>query len=385
MSLTLNRYAEKLEVPGIRKFSNRISEFPEAVNLTVGQPDFHTPAIVKQTFIDAVNDNYTTYSHNQGLPELRRAVSQFMADKYNACYESDCILITNGASEAIDTVFRTLLEPGDEVILPGPIYAGYIPVIENMGATVVLIDTTVNQCKVTPEMIEAVVTDKTKAIILNYPNNPTGAILSADDTAALAHYLAQQNFYTISDEIYSENTFGQPHVSFGSFPELQEKLLLINGLSKSHAMTGFRIGFCMGPAELMAHITIVHAYNCICANVPAQHAAIAAVTTARDAAAVMNEAYIVRRNYCMERLSAMNMRCIQPDGAFYLFIDIQPFAMTSFDFANRALEQYGVVIVPGSTFTAAGEGYVRLSYAYHQDVLAEGLNRLEAMVNDLTR
>ncbi|TDM12418.1 aminotransferase class I/II-fold pyridoxal phosphate-dependent enzyme [Macrococcus lamae] len=384
MALTLNPNAEKLDVPGIRKFSNRLSEFPDAINLTVGQPDFKTPDIVKQAFIEAVTHDYTTYSHNQGLYELRAAVSQFMSEKYDARYTADNILITNGASEAIDTVFRTILVPGDEVILPGPIYAGYIPVIENMGAKVVLIDTTQNHCKVTPQMIAEAVSKKTKAVMLNYPNNPTGTILSAEETAELAYYLAEQNFYTISDEIYSENTFNRKHVSFGAFASLKDKLLLINGLSKSHAMTGFRIGFCMGPAELMSHITIVHAYNCICANVPAQHAAITAVTSAKDAAYAMNKIYIDRRDYCIDRLAAMNLQCFQPDGAFYLFIDIRSFNMNSFDFANLALEKYGVVLVPGSTFTDAGEGYVRLSYAYHKDVLTVGLDRLEAMITDLS-
>ncbi len=383
MSLSLNQYAEKLEVPGIRKFSNRVSEFPDAINLTVGQPDFATPAIVKQALIDAVNSNYTTYSHNQGLLELRRSVSTFMRDKYSVDYPAEDILITNGASEAIDTAFRTILEPGDEVILPGPIYAGYIPVIENMGAHVVVIDTTANHCKVTPDMIASAVTKKTKAVMLNYPNNPTGAVLSYEETADLAHYLAAQDFYIISDEIYSENTFGQQHVSFGSFKSLHHQLILINGLSKSHAMTGLRIGFCMGPSKLMKHITIVHAYNCICANVPAQHAAIAAVTTAKDAAIEMNKAYIERRDYCISHLSKMNLNCIPPNGAFYLFIDIRHFGLSSFDFANMALEKYGVVLVPGSTFTEAGEGYVRLSYAYHKDILAQGLDRLETMTNEL--
>ena len=247
MELSLNNNSKFLRAPSIRQFSSRIKNIPDCVNLTIGQPDFPMPEVVKDAYIKAIQDDQTSYSHNKGLMETRTAVRNYFNQRYQVDYNEEEIIITNGASEAIDTALRSILEPGDEIILPSPIYAGYIPLIETLGGQPVYVDTTQTGFKITPEAIRAHITPKTKAIMLNYPTNPTGVILTHDEVAALAEELKQHQIFILSDEIYAENTFKGQHTSLAEFKEIRNQLLLISGLSKSHSATGIRIGFLIGP------------------------------------------------------------------------------------------------------------------------------------------
>ena len=351
----------------------------DCINLTVGQPDFPMPDVVKQAYITAIEQDQTAYSHNKGLLETREAISQYFESRYGFTYDSEEeIIVTNGASEALDTALRSILNEGDEVLIPAPSYAGYIPLIEMLGATPVFIDTSETNYKITSQAIEHYITSRTKAILLNYPSNPTGVVLSYQDAASIARTLQQHEIFILSDEIYAENTFSKPHVSFAQFPEIRDQLLLISGLSKSHAATGIRIGFLLGPSYLIEKLTFAHAYNCICANVPAQYATIAALKEGITAPQAMNEAYIERKNYLSEKLQALGFQLdAQPEGAFYIFPNISYYTDNDFDFCVDVLEQAHVAMVPGSSFTDLGKGHVRISYAYDLEPIKEGMDRLE--------
>lgn len=378
MNIRINPRAQSLKTPGTRQFSNQLVHYPNAINLTIGQPDFPTPSSVKEAGIRAIEQNLTGYSHNAGLLELRSAVNSFFSEKYGFSYNvQNEIVITNGASEAIDALFRTILEEGDEVILPAPIYSGYVPVIELCGAKVVYLDTTDTNFQPSAERLADLITDKTKAVFFNNPSNPTGVVLTKETMDGLIGVLKEKNIFVLTDEIYSENTFSGKHHSFASYKEIRDKLFYIHGVSKSHSMTGWRIGFLMGPANVMEHVVKVHAFNTICASLPAQYAAIEALTNAKDTPSEMNVEYVKRRDFVYSRLMDMGLTVEKPNGAFYIFPEVKKFGMTSFDFATKLLQEGGVAVVPGSAFTVYGEGFIRLSYAYSMTVLEEGLNRME--------
>ncbi|UXR84053.1 aminotransferase class I/II-fold pyridoxal phosphate-dependent enzyme [Staphylococcus hominis] len=383
MKLTLNSNSKFLRAPSIRQFSSRIKNIDDCVNLTIGQPDFPMPDVVKQAYINAISEDKTSYSHNKGLTETRQAISQYFKRRYGFLYSEEEIIVTNGASEALDTSLRSIIEPGDEILIPGPIYAGYIPLVETLGGKPIYIDTTHSDFKVTPELIEAYFTDQTKAILLNYPTNPTGVILERSEVEALVHYLKTKEIFIISDEIYAENTFTGTHTSFAKYEEIRDQLLLIGGLSKSHSATGIRIGFLIGPEYLIEKLTFMHAYNCICANVPAQIACIAALNEGLEAPKYMNEAYIERRDYLKAKLLSLGFELeAQPEGAFYIFPSIKRFTNNDFDFCVNVLEEAHVAMVPGSSFTDIGKGYIRISYAYEMNVLKEGMRRLELYLKE---
>lgn len=383
MKLSLNSNSKFLRAPSIRQFSNRMKNIDDCVNLTIGQPDFPMPDVVKNAYINAIKEDKTSYSHNKGLPETRQAISQYFKNKYGFYYSEEEIIVTNGASEALDTSLRSIIEPGDEILIPGPIYAGYIPLVETLGGHPVYIDTTQSNFKVTPELIAQHISDKTKAILLNYPTNPTGVILTREEVASLVHYLKDQEIFIISDEIYAENTFKGTHTSFAEYNEIRDQLLLIGGLSKSHSATGIRIGFLIGPEYLIEKLTFMHAYNCICANVPAQLACIAALNEGLESPKYMNEAYIERRDYLKSKLLNLGFELdAQPEGAFYIFPSIQKYTDNDFDFCVKVLEEAHVAMVPGSAFTDIGKGHIRISYAYEMDVLKEGMRRLELFLKE---
>ena len=383
MKLTLNSNSKFLRAPSIRQFSSRIKNIDDCVNLTIGQPDFPMPDVVKQAYINAISEDKTSYSHNKGLTETRQAISQYFKRRYGFLYSEEEIIVTNGASEALDTSLRSIIEPGDEILIPGPIYAGYIPLVETLGGKPIYIDTTHSDFKVTPELIEAYFTDQTKAILLNYPTNPTGVILERSEVEALVHYLKTKEIFIISDEIYAENTFTGTHTSFAEYEEIRDQLLLIGGLSKSHSATGIRIGFLIGPEYLIEKLTFMHAYNCICANVPAQIACITALNEGLEAPKYMNEAYIERRDYLKAKLLSLGFELeAQPEGAFYIFPSIKRFTNNDFDFCVNVLEETHVAMVPGSSFTDIGKGYIRISYAYEMNVLKEGMRRLELYLKE---
>lgn len=383
MKLTLNSNSKFLRAPSIRQFSSRIKNIDDCVNLTIGQPDFPMPDVVKQAYINAISEDKTSYSHNKGLTETRQAISQYFKRRYGFLYSEEEIIVTNGASEALDISLRSIIEPGDEILIPGPIYAGYIPLVETLGGKPIYIDTTHSDFKVTPELIETYFTNQTKAILLNYPTNPTGVILERSEVEALVHYLKTKEIFIISDEIYAENTFTGTHTSFAEYEEIRDQLLLIGGLSKSHSATGIRIGFLIGPEYLIEKLTFMHAYNCICANVPAQIACITALNEGLEAPKYMNEAYIERRDYLKAKLLSLGFELeAQPEGAFYIFPSIKRFTNNDFDFCVNVLEEAHVAMVPGSSFTDIGKGYIRISYAYEMNVLKEGMRRLELYLKE---
>lgn len=382
MKLSLNTNSKFLRAPSIRQFSNRMKHIDDCVNLTIGQPDFPMPDVVKEAYISAIREDKTSYSHNKGLSETRQAISNYFKNKYGFEYSEEEIIITNGASEALDTSLRSIIEPGDEILIPGPVYAGYIPLIETLGGIPIYMDTTQLEFKVTPELINKHITENTKAILLNYPTNPTGVILERSEVKAIVDTLVDKNLFIISDEIYAENTFKGAHTSFAEFEEIRDQLLLIGGLSKSHSATGIRIGFLIGPEYLIEKLTFMHAYNCICANVPAQIACIAALNEGLEAPQYMNDAYIKRRDYLKNKLESLGFELTaQPEGAFYIFPSIKKFTENDFDFCVDVLEQAHVAMVPGSSFTDMGKGYIRISYAYEMDMLKEGMRRLENYLN----
>ena len=381
MEHLINTKVQELEVSGIRKFYNMVSHIDDVISLTIGQPDFPTPEHVKQAGIKAIEENFTSYTHNAGISELRTAACDFVAKKYGLTYEPDSeVIVTVGASEAIDITFRTILAEGTEVILPGPIYPGYEPIIRMCGAVPVHVDIRDNDFRFTLEMIKPYITDKTRCIVMPYPSNPTGVSLTETELKEIAVYLKEREIFVLADEIYSELTYDQPHFSIASF--LKGKTIVINGLSKSHSMTGWRIGFIYAPKDITKHILKVHQYNVSCATSIAQKAALAALTTGIDDAIPMKKEYSIRREYVYNRLTAMGLHVVKPDGAFYFFVKIpDSIQLNSFDFALEMVHQAKVAVVPGSAFSEYGEGYFRLSFACSLETLEIGMNRIETFLS----
>lgn len=376
--LKMNKAAETLEVPGIRVFANRVTEYEDGVNLTIGQPDFPTPENIKEAGMAAIRENKTGYSHNAGLPQLRRSVSDFFMDTYGFKYAfEDEIIVTNGASEGLDSVLRTILEPGDEFILPSPSYSGYEALIRLNGAVPVHLDISATNFKPEASEIKKLITERTKAIIFNHPSNPTGVSLSHEEMEDITTMLAQESIFVISDEIYSENTFAGKHVSFGAFDALRDRLFIIHGLSKSHAMTGWRLGFVLGPADFMKYVLRVHLNNSICASLPSQYAAIEALDNTRSFPGEMNERYIKRRDFIHTKLNDMGLECETPTGAFYIFPSVEKTGLDDLTFAERLLAEEHVAVVPGSTFSKEGRNHIRISYASSMENLEEGMHRME--------
>lgn len=378
----INQRVKNIDISGIRKFFNMVAHIDDLISFTIGQPDFPTPEHVKEAGITAIEQNFTSYTHNAGTIELREAACNFVKIKYGLDYKPESeVIVTAGASEAIDITFRTILTEGSEVLLPGPIYPGYEPIIKMMGATPVHVDIRTNQFRFNLEMIKPFITEKTRCIVLPYPSNPTGVSLSESELREIADYLKNKDIFILADEIYSELTYDQPHKSIASF--LKEQTIVINGLSKSHSMTGWRIGFLFAPEDITKHILKVHQYNISCATSIAQKAAFAAVTTGIDDALVMKREYLKRREYVFQRLSSMGLDVIKPDGAFYFFIKIPDIlGLSSLEFALKLVQETKVAVVPGSAFSEYGEGYFRLSFACSMETLELGLNRLEQFLKN---
>ncbi|MCZ0703951.1 aminotransferase [Natronobacillus azotifigens] len=376
MEHLINTRVKNIEISGIRKFFNLVNEKNDILSLTIGQPDFFTPEHVKQTAIHAIQDNHTSYTPNAGILPLRNAVSEYVKELYQLDYKPEQVLITVGASQAIDITLRTLLNAGDEVLLPGPVYPGYQPLIELAGGKATYIDTSNDNFKLTVDQLEKHITPKTKCVIIPYPSNPTGVSLTETELRGLSDVLKKHHIFIITDEIYSALTYHEDHFSMARIEEIKEKTIVINGLSKSHAMTGWRIGFLLAPQWLAPHLTKVHQYNVSCATSISQHAALAAITNGKDDPIPMKQAYLERRDYVYQRLKKMGLEVIKPDGAFYFFFKINS-ELSSFDLALELVNTVGLALVPGDAFGSFGEGYIRLSYAYSLETLTEGLNRLE--------
>ncbi|GAB7386929.1 aminotransferase A [Bacillaceae bacterium] len=384
MEHLINQNVREIEISGIRKFFNLVANYPNAVSLTIGQPDFATPEHVKEAAKRAIEANRTTYTENAGTKDLRQAASAFLSAKYGLSYDPESeIIVTVGASEAIFIALLTLLDRGCEVILPGPAYPGYEPVIKLCGAVPVYIDTRKNEFKMNAALIAEKISDKTRCVILPYPSNPTGCILQEDELREIAELLREKEIFVISDEIYSELVYEGRHRSIAAFPGMREKTIVINGLSKSHAMTGWRIGFACAPASIARHMLKVHQYNVACASSVSQWAGSEALTRGSDDPQRMKEEYKKRRDYVYERLTAIGFDVVKPQGAFYIFPSIEKFGQKSFDFALSLLEKERVAVVPGDAFSAYGEGFIRISYAYALEILEEGLNRIERFVQSL--
>ncbi|MBM7654154.1 aminotransferase A [Neobacillus cucumis] len=383
MEHLINQRVKNIEISGIRKFFNLVSNIDDLISFTIGQPDFPTPEHVKNAGIEAIEADFTSYTHNAGTLELRKAASQFVERKYGLQYQPESeVIITMGASEAIDIAFRTILVEDSEVILPGPIYPGYEPIIKMMGAVPVHADIRKNQFRFTLDMIKPYITDKTRCIVLPYPSNPTGVSLTSNELKEIAEYIKDKNIFILADEIYSELTYDKGHTSIASY--LKDQTIVINGLSKSHSMTGWRIGLLFAPEWLTKHILKVHQYNVSCANSIAQKAALEALTTGINDAEVMKEEYYKRREYVYNRLTSMGLEVVKPDGAFYFFVKIpDSIPLNSFDFALKLVQETKVAVVPGSAFSEFGEGYFRLSFACSMANLEQGLNRMEPFIKGI--
>ncbi|MGT2683071.1 pyridoxal phosphate-dependent aminotransferase [Streptococcus porci] len=376
-----NKNLNKIEVSMIRQFDQSISNIPGVLKLTLGEPDFNTPDHVKEAAKVAIDANQSHYTGMAGLLELRQAASAFVQEKYNLTYNPENeILVTVGATEALSATLTAILEPGDVVLLPAPAYPGYEPIVTLMGAKIVEIDTTANDFILTPEMLEAALLehgDKVKAVLLNYPANPTGVTYSREEIAGFAEVLGKFPVFVVSDEIYSElNYTEEPHVSIAEF--IPEQTIVINGLSKSHAMTGWRLGLIFAKAELTAQLIKSHQYLVTAATTASQFAAIAALTNGKNDAEPMKAEYIKRRDFIIDKMTAMNFKIIRPNGAFYIFAKI-PVAdgQDSFAFLQKLAREQAVAFIPGVAFGPYGEGYLRISYAASMEVIEEAMRRLE--------
>ncbi|ASS93410.1 aminotransferase A [Peribacillus simplex] len=379
MEHLINPLVKDVQISGIRKFYNMVADIEGTISLTIGQPDFPTPMHIKEAAKQAIDNDYTVYTHNAGYLELREAASKYVKDKYKLSYDpADEVLVTSGASEGIDITFRTILIPGNEVILPGPVYPGYEPIIKMCGATPVYADTTKNGFRLTADIIEKYITDHTRCIVLPYPSNPTGVTLSAEELLDIAELVRGKDIFILADEIYSELVFDQEHVSIATF--LKEQTIVLNGLSKSHSMTGWRIGLLFAPVAISQHILKVHQYNVTCAASISQRAALAALTAGRDDAIPMKIEYARRREYVYSRLQAMKLEIVKPNGAFYFFIKLPEGYASSLDFCLKLVQQEKVAVVPGDAFSPLGEGYFRISYAYSMETLEKALDRIEAFL-----
>ncbi len=367
---------------GIRKFFDIVSEMKDAISLGVGEPDFETPWHIRDEGIKSLEKGKTFYTSNSGLVELRQEICNYLKRRYDISYRArEEVLITVGGSEAIDIALRAMVDPGDEVLIPQPSYVSYEPCAVLAGAKPVIIELKhENQFRLTAEELEAAITDKTKILILPFPNNPTGAIMERADLEAIAKVIEKHDLFVISDEIYSELCYTENHVSIVNIPGMWERTVLINGFSKSYAMTGWRLGYACGPEAIIAQMTKIHQFCIMCAPTTSQYAAVDALKNGDEDVAKMRESYDQRRRYLVHAFKEMGLECFEPFGAFYIFPCIKEFGMTSDEFANRFLQEEKVAVVPGTAFGDCGEGFIRISYAYSMERLKEAIGRLEHFV-----
>lgn len=379
MKELLSQKVLQLKPSGIRKFFNVANEIPDVISLGVGEPDFATPLHIREAGIQALQSGKTFYTANSGLSDLQKEICSYTEQKLGISYRPDCeAMVTVGGSEAIDIALRTIINPGDEVLYIEPSFVSYLPCIVMAGGTPVPIELKAeNRFRLTGRQLEEAVTPRTKALIISYPNNPTGAIMEREDLEGLAEVIRDHNLLVISDEIYSELTYGKEHVSIASLPRMKDHTILINGFSKNFAMTGWRLGYALAHREIMEQIVKVHQYTIMCAPTVSQYAAIEAMKNGGPDAADMRESYNQRRRYLYHELKRLGLPCFEPEGAFYMFPDIREFGMSSEDFAMDLLNREKVAVVPGCAFGESGEGFIRISYAYSIAELKEALARIE--------
>ncbi len=372
---------------GIRKFFDIVSEMKDAISLGVGEPDFDTPWHIRDEGIYSLEKGRTFYTSNAGLKELREEICNYMQRKQNIQYDPlHEVLVTVGGSEAIDIGLRAMLNPGEEVLIPQPSYVSYEPCTVLAGGVPVVINLKAeNEFRLTAQELEDAITDKTKVLILPFPNNPTGAIMEKEDLEAIAEVILKHDIFVMSDEIYSELTYKDKHVSIASLPGMQERTILINGFSKAYAMTGWRLGYACGPRTIIEQMTKIHQFAIMCAPTTSQYAAVDALKNGDENIAEMRAAYNQRRRFLMNAFREMGLDCFEPYGAFYVFPCIKEFGMTSDEFATRFLEEEKVAAVPGTAFGECGEGYLRISYAYSLEKLKVAIGRLEHFVTKLRK
>ena len=372
----------------IRKFFDLLDGRDDVISLTVGQPDFVTPWHIREKAIRSIEDGKTYYTANSGLPDLRRAIADYLNRRFSLSYDSkNEIIVTVGGSEAIDMAMRAIIDPGDEVIIPMPSYVCYEPMTQLLGATPVTINTkSENAFKLTAQELKNAITPRTKALILPFPNNPTGAVLDAEDVKEIAEVLKDTDIAVISDEIYAELTYGRRHVSIASVPGMRERTVLVSGVSKAYAMTGWRLGYIAAPKEITRQILKIHQYAIMCAPTASQFAAVEAFNNSDEDIEYMRAQYNRRRTMLLEGLETIGLPCFEPRGAFYVFPQVtQGCKMTSEEFCSRLLNENLLAIVPGTAFGDCGEGFARLSYAYSVRHIAGALERLEDFVKKIKK
>ncbi len=379
----LNRAVQNIKPSGIRKFFDIVSEMKDAISLGVGEPDFQTPWHIREEGIYSLERGKTHYTSNTGLKELRETISRYVKRKYNLHYDAAKeIIVTVGGSEAIDIALRAMLDPGDEVLIPEPCYVSYLPCTELAGGTPVSIPLKVeNEFKLTVKELEDAYTPKAKVLIMPFPNNPTGAIMTKEELAPIVDFVIEKDLFVISDEIYAELTYKGEHVSIASFAGMKERTIYINGFSKAFAMTGWRMGYTAGPERVIAQMLKIHQFAIMCAPTTSQYAAIEALDNGDADVAEMKEAYNQRRRYLLSEFRRIGIDCFEPFGAFYIFPCIKGFGMTSEEFATRLLEEEKLAVVPGTAFGDCGEGFIRISYAYSIDNLKLAMSRIENFAN----
>lgn len=380
----LSDKAVQIQPSGIRKFFDIVSEMKDAISLGVGEPDFDTPWRIREEGIYALEKGKTFYTSNAGLKELREEICVYLKRKYNLDYRMNQILVTVGGSEAIDLALRAMINPGEEVIIPQPSYVSYLPCAVLADAKPVIVNLKAeNEFKLTAQELRDAITDKTKILILPFPNNPTGAIMNREELKAIAEVIIEKDIFVISDEIYSELTYGGKHVSIAELPGMAERTIVINGFSKAFAMTGWRLGYAAGPEMIMEQMVKIHQFAIMCAPTNSQFAAVEALRSCDEEVEKMVEAYNQRRRFLLNAFREMGLDCFEPFGAFYVFPSIEKFGMTSDEFATRLLNEEKVAVVPGTAFGDCGEGYLRISYAYSIENLKVALGRLSNFVKRL--
>ncbi|MBE7705399.1 MAG: aminotransferase class I/II-fold pyridoxal phosphate-dependent enzyme [Cyanobacteria bacterium SIG29] len=385
MTKELSNKVLSIKPSGIRKFFDLASEMKNVLSLGVGEPDFDTPWHIREEGIYALEKGRTFYTSNSGLKDLRKEISNYIKRTQNVEYDENSeIIVTVGGSEAIDIGIRALVNDGDEVIIPQPSYVSYEPCTLLAGAKPVIINLKAeNEFRLTAQELLDAITDKTKILILPFPNNPTGSIMEKDDLEAIVKIIIEKDIYVMSDEIYSELSYKDKHVSIVSFAGMKERTILINGFSKAYAMTGWRLGYACAPKEIIKQMTKIHQFAIMCAPTTSQYAAVEALKNGDKDVAEMRQSYNQRRRFLLNAFKEMNIPCFEPFGAFYVFPCIKEFGMTSEEFATRFLQEYRVAVVPGTAFGDSGEGHLRISYAYSLDTLKTAMERLKSFVESL--
>lgn len=382
----LSNVVVDIQPSGIRKFFDIVSEMEDAISLGVGEPDFDTPWHIREEGIYSLERGRTFYTSNAGLKELKIEICNYLNRRLGLSYDYNKeVIVTVGGSEAIDIAIRAMIDPGDEVLIPQPSYVSYVPCVTlAYGKPVVIELQEKNQFRLTKEELLEKITDKTKILILPFPNNPTGAIMERKDLEEIAQVCIEKDIFVISDEIYSELTYnGEDHVSIACLPGMQERTIVINGFSKAYAMTGWRLGYAVGPKEILKQMIKIHQFAIMCAPTNSQYAAVEALKNGDRDVEMMRESYNQRRRFLLNAFREMNLDCFEPFGAFYMFPSIKRFGMTSDEFANRLLQEEKVAVVPGTAFGDCGEGFLRVSYAYSLDALKEAIGRIRNFVERL--